>query len=148
MMDASQIREHMKVVGSNGQPIGTVDRVEGNRIKLTKDSSSSGEHRFIELSEVSEIKNGEVCVAGNHTAHTSQTKAGMSQNHNGGQPGQNQMERGDKQQMGRAGQDQASGQNGEFGKHVGGPSKAQQVNQNGEVKPAVKGSAHPGDKRG
>ncbi len=148
MMDASQIRDQMKVVGSNGQPIGTVDRVEGNRIKLTKGDSPSGEHRYIELSDVSEIKNGEVCVSGNHTAQTGQTKAGMNQNQNGGQPGQDQMERGGKQQMGQAGQGQKSGQNGEFGKHVGGPGKSQQMNQNGEIKPAVKGSANPGDKRG
>lgn len=153
MMDATQIREQMKVVGSNGQPVGTVDRVEGNRIKLTKNDSPDGEHRYVELSEVSEIKNGEVCVSGNHTAHrqdqkSGQTKTGMTQNQNGGQPGQNQMERGDKQQMGQAGQEQKSGQNGEFGKHVGGPGKAQQMNQNGEIKPAVKGSANPGDKRG
>ena len=148
MMDVSQIREHMKVVGTNGQPIGTVDRIEGNRIKLTK--GDSAEHRYVELSEVSEIKNGEVCVSGNHTAHTGQTKTDLSQNQNGGQPGQNQMERRDQDPIAQSqgGQQQGSGQNGEFGKHVAGLGKAQQMNQNGEIKPATKGSTNPGDKRG
>lgn len=77
MMNASQIREHMKVVGSNGQPIGTVDRVEGNRIKLTRGDSPDGEHRYIELSDVSEIKNGEVCMSGKASGQISNaTKAG------------------------------------------------------------------------
>lgn len=77
MMDASQIREHMNVVGSNGQHIGTVDRVEGSRIKLTKDDSSDGEHRYVEMSDVDEIKNGEVCVSGKASGQMSNaTKAG------------------------------------------------------------------------
>jgi len=63
MMDASQIREHMKVVGSDGQHIGTVDRVEGSRIKLTRSDSSDGEHHYIELGEVDGIRNGEVCLS-------------------------------------------------------------------------------------
>ena len=35
-MQASKVREHMKVVGSDMQPVGTVDKVEGDRIKLAK----------------------------------------------------------------------------------------------------------------
>lgn len=153
MMDSSQIREHMKVVGSNGQPIGTVDRVEGNRIKLTK--GDAAEHRYVELSDVSDIKNGEVCVSGNQSMQTAQTKSNLNQN--GGQPGQNQMERGDQDPAARSqgrpssqgGQGhQKAGQHGEFGTQGQQPGKAQQVNQNGEIKPAVKGSANLGDKRG
>ncbi len=43
---ASEIREHMEVVGSDGQHVGTVDKVEGDRIKLTKkdDPDGSGQH--------------------------------------------------------------------------------------------------------
>ena len=45
MTDLSAIREHMEVVGADGVHVGTVDRVEGNRIKLTKrDSGSHGDH--------------------------------------------------------------------------------------------------------
>ena len=45
-----QVREHMQVIGADGAPIGTVDRVEGNRIKLTRADSGLGQmdhHHFI-----------------------------------------------------------------------------------------------------
>ena len=43
---ASQIQEHMEVVGSDGQHVGTVDHLDGDRIKLTKkdDPDGSGQH--------------------------------------------------------------------------------------------------------
>ena len=34
MSDASQIREHMEVIGADGVHVGTVDHVDGDRIKL------------------------------------------------------------------------------------------------------------------
>ena len=50
---ASQISEHMEVVGSDGGHVGTVDKVEGDRIKLTKtDPVSGGQHHYIPLSLV------------------------------------------------------------------------------------------------
>ncbi|MDQ4121440.1 MAG: DUF2171 domain-containing protein [Acidobacteriota bacterium] len=47
MVNSSEIREHMEVVGSDGQHIGTVDRVEGNRIKLTKSDTQTQQHHHI-----------------------------------------------------------------------------------------------------
>lgn len=44
MADISQIKEHMTVIGADGVRVGTVDKVEGDRIKLTKDSSPTGRH--------------------------------------------------------------------------------------------------------
>ena len=44
MVDTSAIREHMEVIGADGVHIGTVDRLEGNRIKLTKKDSGEGSH--------------------------------------------------------------------------------------------------------
>ena len=45
MVDLSQITEHMDIIGADGVHIGTVDKVEGNRIKMTKaDSGSHGDH--------------------------------------------------------------------------------------------------------
>jgi hypothetical protein len=56
MIDQSKIREHMEVIGSDGQPVGTVDKVEGNRIKLTKsDPAAQGQHHYIPLDSVSSI---------------------------------------------------------------------------------------------
>lgn len=44
-MDTKNIREHMAVVCTNNKQFGTVDRVEGKFIKLTKDGS--GQHHWI-----------------------------------------------------------------------------------------------------
>jgi hypothetical protein len=32
----TEIKEHMKVIGADGTHVDTVDKVEGNRIKLTR----------------------------------------------------------------------------------------------------------------
>ena len=50
MLDPTQIREHMPVVGENGAQVGTVDRIEGSYIKLTRDGR--GQHHWIPLSWV------------------------------------------------------------------------------------------------
>ena len=51
MADLSQIQEHAEVIGADGVHVGTVDEVEGNRIKLTKQDSAGkahqGHHHFI-----------------------------------------------------------------------------------------------------
>ena len=41
---AGEIREHMEVIGADGVHLGTVDKVEGDRIKLTKADSGMGGH--------------------------------------------------------------------------------------------------------
>ena len=62
-MDATQIGEHMKVVSSDGQHVGIVDGIEGDRIKLTKsDPASGGQHRFVGLSDVEQVRDGKVCL--------------------------------------------------------------------------------------
>lgn len=56
MADASQIREHMEVLGSDGQHVGTVDKIEGDRIKLTKnDPQAQGQHHYIPLDSVASV---------------------------------------------------------------------------------------------
>ncbi len=64
MSSLSDIREHMEVIGADGVHIGTVDRVEGGRIKLTKDDSGEGRHEghhhFIPGSLVAEIEGEQV----------------------------------------------------------------------------------------
>jgi hypothetical protein len=61
MINPSEIREHMKVIGSDGQPVGMVDKVEGNRIKLTKnDPATQGQHHYIPLDAVSKIEGGSI----------------------------------------------------------------------------------------
>jgi hypothetical protein len=65
-MNISGIREHMKVVGADNQPVGIVDHVEGNRIKLTKDGpQSGGKHHYIPGDWVEEVEGDEVCLRQN-----------------------------------------------------------------------------------
>lgn len=57
MADLSHVKEHMKVIGADGVPVGTVDKVEGDRIKLTKDSSThTDHHHFISGGLVAEVE--------------------------------------------------------------------------------------------
>jgi hypothetical protein len=66
-MEKSQIREHMKVVGSDGRSIGSVDKVEGDKIKLSKSSSADGQHHFIDMADVAEIKGDEIRLSKDRT---------------------------------------------------------------------------------
>jgi hypothetical protein len=60
----ADIKEHMEVIGADGVHIGTVDRVEGNRIKLTKKDSGEGSHKghhhFIDKKLVAEVEGNKV----------------------------------------------------------------------------------------
>ena len=42
----AEIKEHMEVIGADGVHVGTVDKVEGNRIRLTKRDSGEGSHNL------------------------------------------------------------------------------------------------------
>ena len=47
----ADIREHMKIIGKDGAYVGTVDQVEGDRIKLTKKDNTAGHeghHHYID----------------------------------------------------------------------------------------------------
>ena len=51
MDNLSKIKEHAEVIGADGVHVGTVDRVEGDRIKLTKaDSGQAATRATITLS--------------------------------------------------------------------------------------------------
>jgi hypothetical protein len=69
MADTSRIREHMEVIGADGVHVGTVDRVEGNRIKLTaKDSGEGahqGHHHYIPTSLVAGVEGDTVRLSAN-----------------------------------------------------------------------------------
>ena len=43
--DTDRIRQHMEVIGADGVHVGTVDRVEGDRIKLIRADSGPGSHQ-------------------------------------------------------------------------------------------------------
>ncbi|MBX6373391.1 MAG: DUF2171 domain-containing protein [Acetobacteraceae bacterium] len=55
------IREHMEVIGADGGHVGTVDRVEGERIKLTRgDRGAGGRHHWVPLSLVADVEGNAV----------------------------------------------------------------------------------------
>jgi len=57
------IREHMEVIGADGVHIGTVDRVEENRIKLIRADSGQGHddhHHYIPRGLVAEVEGDKV----------------------------------------------------------------------------------------
>jgi hypothetical protein len=53
--DAGLIAEHMDVIASEGTKIGTVDHLDGDRIKLAKSTSPDGQHHFIPLAFIDHI---------------------------------------------------------------------------------------------
>ena len=69
MSGLDDIREHMQVIGADGVPVGTVDHVEGDRIKLTrKDSgfgSHEGHHHYISRGLVAAIEGDVVRLSAN-----------------------------------------------------------------------------------
>ncbi len=61
MTDVGQIKEHMEVIGADGVHLGTVDKVEGDRIKLTKaDGGSHDHHHYISAGLVAEIEGDKI----------------------------------------------------------------------------------------
>lgn len=62
MADLSQIKEHMDIIGADGVHIGTVDKVEGDRIKMTKADSGthSDHHHYISGGLVAAIEGNQV----------------------------------------------------------------------------------------
>jgi hypothetical protein len=75
MADLSNIQEHMEVIGADGVHVGTVDRVEGDRIKLTKkdsgaeiegaEGSHAGHHHYIAGGLVADVEGDQVRLSAN-----------------------------------------------------------------------------------
>ena len=61
MVDASQITEHMEVVGSDGEHVGTVDKLV---LKLTKkDPAAQGQHHILPLDAVASVEGGKLMLS-------------------------------------------------------------------------------------
>ena len=69
MSGIEDIREHMEVIGADGVHVGTVDKVEGDRIKLIKTDSGQGghegHHHFISRGLVAEVEGDQVRLSAN-----------------------------------------------------------------------------------
>jgi hypothetical protein len=68
-MNESLVKEKMEVIGADGVHVGTVDRVENGRIKLTKadsgEGSHKGHHHFIDMGLVAEVEGQKVRLSAN-----------------------------------------------------------------------------------
>ena len=68
-MSDSRVKPHMEVIGADGIHIGTVDRVENGKIKLTKVDSGEGRHKghhhFIDLALVADVEGQAVRLSAN-----------------------------------------------------------------------------------
>ncbi len=68
MSGFESIREHMEVIGADGVHLGTVDRVEGDRIKLIRADSGMGHeehHHYIPRGLVADIEGDRVRLSAN-----------------------------------------------------------------------------------
>ena len=66
-----EIKEHMRVVGKDGIHVGTVDRVDGDRIKLTKKDNPpghEGHHHYIDKKLVGTVEGDVVKLSVNGDA--------------------------------------------------------------------------------
>ena len=65
----TRIKRQMEVIGADGVHIGTVDRVENGKIRLTKADSGEGRHKghhhFIDLGLVADIEGQKVRLSAN-----------------------------------------------------------------------------------
>ena len=69
MAGFEDIKEHMEVIGADGVHVGTVDHVQGDRIKLTKkdsgEGSHEGHHHYISRGLVAEVEGDQVRLSAN-----------------------------------------------------------------------------------
>lgn len=70
---SSRVREHMEVIGADGTHVGTVDGVDGHRIKLTKRENDagheggthSGHHHYLPVGLVACVEGDKVRLSAN-----------------------------------------------------------------------------------
>ena len=69
MAGFEDIKEHMEVIGADGVHVGTVDHLDGDRIKLTKKDSGQGghegHHHYISRGLVAEVEGDQVRLSAN-----------------------------------------------------------------------------------
>ena len=66
MAQLSQIKPHAEVIGADGVHVGTVDEVEGLRLKLTRSDSPDRRHRYVDAGLIADVeKDGVVRLSAN-----------------------------------------------------------------------------------
>jgi hypothetical protein len=69
MSHRDSIQPHMEVIGADGVHVGTVDHLDGDRIKLIKSDSGQGSHQghhhYISLGLVADVEGDRVRLSAN-----------------------------------------------------------------------------------
>lgn len=69
MTDIAKIKENFEVIGADGVHVGTVDHVEGDRIKLTKadgsERSHQKHHHYISVGLIADVEGNKVRLSAN-----------------------------------------------------------------------------------
>lgn len=63
--DHSAIKEHLKIWGADGTHVGTVDHLDGERIKMTKTDSTDGKHHYLPAGLVASVDEEGVHLSAN-----------------------------------------------------------------------------------
>ena len=84
MSSLDKVREHMEVIGADGVHLGTVDRVEGDRIKLIRADSGvahQDHHHFIPSGLIAAVEDDKVRLSAN-----ADVAAGLFEQEESGEP--------------------------------------------------------------
>lgn len=82
MSDLSKIAAQMEIIGADGVHLGTVDKVEGKRIRLSKADSGSheGHHHYLPGGLVASVSGNQVRLSANGA------EAALLEEEEGGEP--------------------------------------------------------------
>ena len=69
MAGIDDVKEGMEVIGADGVHVGTIDRIDGDKIKLTKKDSGQGSHEghhhYLSRGLVAEVEGEQVRLSAN-----------------------------------------------------------------------------------
>lgn len=60
MVGKLRIKEHMEVVDASGEHVGTVDKVDGDQVKLTKTDAADHDHHLLSLDRTDRIEENRI----------------------------------------------------------------------------------------
>ena len=63
--DPSAIKEHQKILGADGTHVGTVDHLDGERIKMSRSDSVDGQHHYLSTGLIASVDEEGVHLSAN-----------------------------------------------------------------------------------
>lgn len=61
----NSIQQHSKIFGADGTHVGTVDHLDGERIKLSKNDSVDGQHHYLSVGLIASVDDEGVHLSAN-----------------------------------------------------------------------------------